>query len=446
MTKISVVSLGCAKNLVLSEQMMAQLTQQGFTLTDDYSDAEIIVINTCGFINDAKEESINTILDMAQLKESGCCRVLVVVGCLVQKYAYELAEELPEVDILIGTNHYDDIGELLTQYEQGGQERIIQVDNMWRPEKNVPSERLITTPDHYAYLRIAEGCDNHCTYCVIPQMQGPYRSRPLESILSEAEQLANEGYSEIILVAQDTTYYGYDLYGHFALAELLKALAQIEKLRWIRLLYAYPNNFTDELIEVIASETKICKYLDIPLQHSDDIVLKRMNRQITQVEIKQLLQKLRDKMPDIVLRSTFIVGFPGESDEQFQNLLDFLTEVRLDRVGAFPYSQEEGTSAAMMDGQIDDDEKERRATILMDHQYDIMYHKHKSWIGREILVKVDEVSEDVEHLLLCRSQGEAPDVDPFVLVYGDTVHQVGDYFMVKITGVDEYDYIGEMIS
>lgn len=446
MRKVSVISLGCAKNLVHSEQIMAQFDNDKFSLTDDLSEANVIIINTCGFINQAKEESINTILEMAQWKEDGVCEVLVAVGCLVQKYADELAKEMPEVDIFVGTTDYGEILAIIEQYFTNGKKSQINIRHSWAKEAALPTKRVITTPARYAYLRIAEGCDNNCTYCVIPQMQGPYRSRPIEAILEEARLLAADGFSEIILVAQDTTYYGYDLYGHFALAELLRALVKIEGIVWVRILYAYPNNFNDEMIEVIASEPKICKYIDIPLQHGDDVVLKRMNRKITQAEIKTLISKLRQRIPNIVLRSTFIVGFPGETQEQFQNLLDFLEEIQLDGVGAFPYSQEEDTPAAKMEEQIDDEEKENRAMILMDQQYDIMYRKHESWIGRKLLVKVDEISEDVENLLLCRSQNEAPDVDPFILVYDTIDCQVGDYFMVQIVGVDEYDYIGERIS
>ena len=445
MQKVSILSLGCAKNLVHSETMMGLFQQQGYGLTEQYDEADIIIINTCGFVNAAKEESINAILEMAQWKQDGACKLLVAVGCLVQKYAQELADELPEVDIFVGTNDYRQIVSIIKQH-QAKQE--IYVHHRWTEESKLNNApRILTTPAHYAYLRISEGCDNHCTYCVIPEMQGPYRSKTIEQIKAEALQLAEQGVTELILVAQDTSYYGKDLYGRFALVDLLKELAAIDQIRWIRLLYAYPNNFDDELIAYIANEDKICKYLDIPLQHADDEILKRMNRKITAAEIKELITKLRTQIPDITLRSTFIVGFPGESEEQYQRLLRFLEEMQLDCVGAFPYSREEGTTADRMEGHLEEDEKEKRAENLMDLQYDIMYHKHEQAIGQRRLVKVDELSPDIPGLLLCRSQGEAPDVDPWILVYEAEDHswQPGDYVTVELTGLDEYDFIGEIV-
>ena len=359
MQKISVVSLGCAKNLVHSETMMGLFQQYGYELTEQYDEAEVIIINTCGFVNAAKEESINTILELAQWKEHGACKQLVAVGCLVQKYADELAVELPEIDILVGTNDYHHIVEIVKAHQaQAEEKQEIVVHQHWTEESKLEkAPRLVTTPEHYAYLRISEGCDNNCTYCVIPEMQGPHRSKTIEQIVLEANELAEQGVTELVLVAQDTTYYGKDLYGRFALVDLLKELAAIESIQWIRLLYAYPNNFTDELIDYIAGEEKICKYLDIPLQHADDEVLRRMNRKITVAEIKALIEKLRAKIPGITLRSTFIVGFPGESEEQYHNLLDFLEEMKLDCVGAFPYSREEGTAADRMDLHLEEDEK-----------------------------------------------------------------------------------------
>lgn len=446
MQKVSILSLGCAKNLVHSETMMGLFQQQGYALTEQYNEADIIIINTCGFVNAAKEESINAILEMAQWKEQGACKLLVAVGCLVQKYAQELAQELPEVDIFVGTNDYRQIVSIIRNHQE--RQEII-VHNRWTDERSQQqAPRILTTPAHYAYLRISEGCDNNCTYCVIPEMQGPYRSKTIEQIRAEAVQLAEQGVTELILVAQDTSYYGKDLYGRFALVDLLKELAAIPTVRWIRLLYAYPNNFDDAMIDYMASEEKICKYLDIPLQHADDEILKRMNRKITVAEIKALIAKLRERIPGITLRSTFIVGFPGETEQQYHNLLDFLEEMQLDCVGAFPYSREEGTPADRMEGHLDEDEKEKRAENLMDLQYDTMYHKHEQAIGQRWLVKVDELSPDIPGLLLCRSQGEAPDVDPWILVYEaeDHSYQPGDYLTVELTGLDEYDFIGEIID
>ena len=447
MKKVSVVSLGCAKNLVHSETMMGLFQQHGYELTEQYDEAEAIIINTCGFVNAAKEESINTILELAYWKEHGACKVLVAVGCLVQKYADELATELPELDILVGTNDYRHIVEILRAHEENTQDVI--VHQQWTEENKLEkTPRLLTTPEHYAYLRISEGCDNNCTYCVIPEMQGPHRSKTIEQIKEEALELTGQGVTELVLVAQDTTYYGKDLYGRFALVDLLKELAAIPSIQWIRILYAYPNNFIDELIDYIASEEEICKYLDIPLQHADDEILRRMNRKITVAEIKALIEKLRARIPGITLRSTFIVGFPGESEEQYQNLLDFLEEMKLDCVGAFPYSREEGTAADRMDGHLEEDEKEKRAENLMELQYDTMYRKHETAIGQTRLVKVDELSPDIPGLLLCRSEGEAPDVDPWILVYEaeDHEYEPGDYFTVTITGLDEYDFIGEILD
>jgi len=443
--KVAVVSLGCAKNLVHSETMMGVFQKAGFVLTEYYDEAEIIIVNTCGFITAAKEESINTILELAQWKTDGACRLLVAVGCLVQKYAKELAVEMPEIDLLVGTNNYHDIVEVIRAYQEQNQIQMLHVHENWTEEaKLAPVERVLTTPQHYAYLRISEGCDNHCTYCVIPEMQGPYRSKSIEQIVDEAKMLAEQGVTELVVVAQDTSYYGLDLYGKFALVDLLKALAAIEKIRWIRLLYAYPNNLTDEMIDYIAAEPKVCKYLDIPIQHADDEVLRRMNRKITQKEIKELITKLRTRIPNMTIRSTFIVGFPGETEAQYQNLLDFLEEMQLDRVGAFPYSREEGTPADKMDGHLDDEIKEWRAENLMEYQYDHMYQRHLQRIGQKCLVKVEEISPDVEGMLLCRSEGEAPDVDPWILVY-DSQHEPGDYLEVKIVALDEYDLVGEII-
>ena len=444
MKKVSVVSLGCAKNLVHSENMMGILKERGYELCDDYSQAEAIIINTCGFINSAKEESINTILELAQYKEDKC-RLLVVLGCMVQKYPEELAEGLPEVDLFLGTSSYLQIADILDSCQNNEAEKI-QIADKWLQEPEEVAPRVLTTPKSYAYLRIAEGCDNNCTYCVIPQMQGPYRSRSIQSVVKEAKDLVAQGISEIILVAQDTTYYGYDLAGRFLLGDLLKELDKIGGLKWIRILYAYPNNFDDELIETIASLDKVCKYLDIPLQHSANDILRRMNRRITTEEIIALLTKLRQRIPQVTLRSTFITGFPGESEEDFAHLLNFLEEMQIERVGAFPYSREEGTPAAVMPKQIDTEIAEQRAEELMERQYDIMYHCHESRIGEKTLVKVDELSDDVPGLLLCRSQSEAPDVDPYILVYDDYTHQVGDMFLVEITALDEYDLIGVIVN
>ncbi len=447
MRKVSVLSLGCAKNLVHSETMMGLFQARGYELTERYEEAEVILINTCGFVDAAKEESINAILEMAQWKVAGACRLLVAVGCLVQKYVRELAAELPEVDVFVGTNDYQRIVAIIDEALAGKGERIYVHEN-WSDEQSLPLAPRCLTTAHYAYLRIAEGCDNRCTYCAIPEMQGPYRSRRIEQLREEAEHLAEQGVTELILVAQDTSCYGRDLYGRIALTDLLRELAAIPSIRWIRLLYVYPNNFDDALIDYIAGEEKICRYLDIPLQHADDTVLRRMNRNITEAEIRALLQKLRARIPGVTLRSTFITGFPGETEEQFRHLLDFLQEEELDCVGAFPYSREEGTPADRMDGHLEEEERERRAQELMDLQYEILYQKHRRVLGQRRLVVVDERSADVPGLLLCRSEHEAPEVDPWILVYAgeENSYRPGDYLTVELTGLDEYDWIGEIVS
>ena len=349
---INFVTLGCAKNTVYSEYMMGLITNSNYVLVDDPADANVIVVNTCGFITDAKEETINTILDLNTFKEEGNCEFLIAIGCMVQKYAPEMEEALPELDLLLGSTTYDDIVHQIDKLYEGSNEKS-QVDTSWHLPANSESEhRILSTPSYYAYLTIAEGCDNHCTYCAIPEMQGPYRSRKMEDIIAEATKLANQGVRELIVIAQDITYYGKDIYQSLRLPQLLHELCKIDGIRWIRLLYAYPNNFTDELIDTIANEEKICKYIDVPLQHADNGILKAMNRQIDQEAIRNLMNKLRERIPGMTIRSTFIVGFPGETDEAYANLLDFLEEVKLDRVGVFPYSQEDNTPAGKMSDQI----------------------------------------------------------------------------------------------
>ena len=414
--KVAFVSLGCDKNTIDSEIMLTLMTDHGYEITKQDEEANVIVINTCAFILDAQEESINTIIEMGQYKETGKCEALIVTGCLAQRYADEIFNELPEVDAVIGTGSYEKIVEVMDEVLNRHKSQVRCTGVLEQRDLSY-YRRTITTPGYFEYLKIAEGCDNRCTYCIIPQLRGAYRSRNKEDILQEAKDLAAEGVKELMVVAQDITRYGQDLGGDYRLPQLLHDLCQVEGIQWIRLLYAYPNNFTDELIEYIAQEEKICKYLDIPLQHADDEVLRRMNRKITVAEIKALIEKLRAKIPGITLRSTFIVGFPGESEEQYHNLLDFLEEMKLDCVGAFPYSREEGTAADRMDGHLEEGEKEKRAENLMELQYDTMYRKHETAIGQRRLVKVDELSPDIPGLLLCRSEGEAPDVDPWILVF-----------------------------
>lgn len=441
---IAFVTLGCAKNTVYSEYMMGLVEKSHYDLVENVEDANVIVVNTCGFITAAKEETINTILDLNELKENGRCEKLVAIGCMVQKYAPEMEEALPELDLLLGSTSYEDIIAQVDKMYEGENDKTV-VDDKWQlPTNEERDGRILSTPSYYAYLTISEGCNNHCTFCAIPEMQGPYRSRKMEDILDEAKMLVEGGTKEIIVIAQDITYYGMDNYGTLMLPTLLRELCKIEGLMWVRLLYAYPNNFTDELIDTIASEEKICKYIDMPLQHADDAILGAMNRKITQDEIRVLVAKLRARIPHMTIRSTFIVGFPGETEENYQNLLDFLEEAKLDRVGVFPYSQEDNTPAGRMANQIDEEVKEERAQNLMDLQFEIMFERHQQMVGERRHVVVDDIENN---MLLCRSFSESPDIDPFIIIpmleEGD--FEVGQELDVEITDLHEYDLIGSLI-
>lgn len=442
MNKVAFITLGCAKNTVLTEYMMGVLKNSDYSTVDSIEDADCIIINTCGFIDDAKEESINTILELSELKRTSPNKKIVALGCLVQKYANDLNASLPEIDLLLGSTEYDNIIEHLNTLKENNEATII-MSNQWpeRTQLRGSVEREITTPSDYAYLMISEGCNNHCTYCSIPEMQGPYRSRPMEDIVNEAISLVNKGYKELIIIAQDTTYYGKDIYGEFCLDKLLEQLAKIDSIHWIRLLYAYPNNFTDSLIETMAKHKTICHYIDIPLQHASDSVLKRMNRQITQREIKKLIETLRNKMPDIIIRSTFISGFPGETEEEHQALIQFLEDMKLNRVGVFAYSREDNTVAGKMKNQVEEYIKQERAQELMEYQFDNMVYTHQQLIGKEIEVKIDTIEND---LVYTRSYGEAPLVDPYIILKNKDIPN-DEYFMVRITEIDGYDMIGEVI-
>lgn len=441
---ICFVTLGCAKNTVYSEYMMGLCADSDYILVEEPAEAAVIVVNTCGFITAAKEETINTILALNDYKEAGSCEFLVAIGCMVQKYAKEMEEALPELDLLLGSTAYD---EILAHIDRlyAAQEAKTAVDTDWHlPNAMERDSRVLSTPGYYAYLTIAEGCDNHCTFCAIPEMQGPYRSRAREDILAEAEMLARRGVKELIVIAQDITTYGLDNYGRLALPELLHDLCKIDGIRWIRLLYAYPNNLSDDLIAAIASEEKICKYIDIPLQHADDEILARMNRKIDQAQIRALIAKLRERVPGIMIRSTFIVGFPGETEAAYNNLLNFLEEVQLDRVGVFPYSQEENTPAGRMPDQLDEAVKEERAQNLMDIQFEIMFANHQRLIGETRHVLVDDIEDG---MLLCRTQSEAPDIDPYVIVPVADVsgYEIGQELDVEISDLHEYDLIGSLV-
>ena len=417
--KIGVVSLGCPKNLVDSETMLGLIHEEKYEITNDPSEAEIIIVNTCGFIESAKEESINTILQMAEYKKSGSCKYIIVTGCLSQRYAEELFSELPEANAIAGVEVYDEIGSIIKRVMNG--ERFIMLERS-KPDVIYTSKetflpRILTTPSYTAYLKIAEGCDNCCSYCAIPKIRGPYRSKPMEQVLKEAKALADNGVKELIVVAQDTTRYGEDLPGgKLLLADLLKELNKIESLKWIRVMYCYPNNFTDELIETFASLDKVCKYVDLPLQHASNRLLASMNRYDTREEVEMLLAKLRKRIPGIVIRTTFIVGFPGETDADFEELKEFVEQQRFENAGVFAYSQEEGTVAGAMPNQIPDEIKQERYHELMALQAQISEEIHKDTEGQTLEVLVEGIEEDGSGLHYGRSYREAPDIDGLVFI------------------------------
>lgn len=446
--KIGVVSLGCPKNLVDSETMLGLIHEEKYEITNDPSEAEIIIVNTCGFIESAKEESINTILQMAEYKKSGSCKYIIVTGCLSQRYAEELFNELPEADAIAGVEVYDEIGSIIKRVMNG--ERFIMLERS-KPDVIYTSKetflpRILTTPSYTAYLKIAEGCDNCCSYCAIPKIRGPYRSKPMEQVLKEAKALANNGVKELIVVAQDTTRYGEDLPGgKLLLADLLKELNKIESLKWIRVMYCYPNNFTDELIETFASLDKVCKYVDLPLQHASNRLLASMNRYDTREEVETLLAKLRKRIPGIVIRTTFIVGFPGETDADFEELKEFVEQQRFENAGVFAYSQEEGTVAGAMPNQIPDEIKQERYHELMALQAQISEEIHKDTEGQTLEVLVEGIEEDGSGLHYGRSYREAPDIDGLVFIENPGDIKPGCFVKVNILQGFTYESVGERI-
>ena len=446
--KIGVVSLGCPKNLVDSEIMLGLIHEEKYEITNDPSEAEIIIVNTCGFIESAKEESINTILQMAEYKKSGSCKYIIVTGCLSQRYAEELFNELPEADAIAGVEVYDEIGSIIKRVMNG--ERFIMLERS-KPDVIYTSKetflpRILTTPSYTAYLKIAEGCDNCCSYCAIPKIRGPYRSKPMEQVLKEAKALADNGVKELIVVAQDTTRYGEDLPGgKLLLADLLKELNKIESLKWIRVMYCYPNNFTDELIETFASLDKVCKYVDLPLQHASNRLLASMNRYDTREEVETLLVKLRKRIPGIVIRTTFIVGFPGETDADFEELKEFVEQQRFENAGVFAYSQEEGTVAGAMPNQIPDEIKQERYHELMALQAQISEEIHKDTEGQTLEVLVEGIEEDGSGLHYGRSYREAPDIDGLVFIENPGDIKPGCFVKVNILQGFTYESVGERI-
>lgn len=446
--KIGVVSLGCPKNLVDSETMLGLIHEENYEITNDPSEAEIIIVNTCGFIESAKEESINTILQMAEYKKSGSCKYIIVTGCLSQRYAEDLFNELPEADAIAGVEVYDEIGSIIKRVMNG--ERFIMLERS-KPDVIYTSKetflpRILTTPSYTAYLKIAEGCDNCCSYCAIPKIRGPYRSKPMAQVLKEAKALADNGVKELIVVAQDTTRYGEDLPGgKLLLADLLKELNKIESLKWIRVMYCYPNNFTDELIETFASLDKVCKYVDLPLQHASNRLLASMNRYDTREEVETLLTKLRKRIPGIVIRTTFIVGFPGETDADFEELKEFVEQQRFENAGVFAYSQEEGTVAGAMPNQIPDEIKQERYHELMALQAQISEEIHKDTEGQTLEVLVEGIEEDGSGLHYGRSYREAPDIDGLVFIENPGDIEPGCFVKVNILQGFTYESVGERI-
>ena len=439
--KILFVSLGCDKNLVDSEVMLGLLRSEGFQLTGEEAEADVIVVNSCCFIGDAKEESINTILEMAAWKEEGVCRALIVTGCLAERYKAEVLAEMPEVDAVVGTASYDKIVEVVKDvlHLKSGCQVFQNIDQT--PEVQV--KRVVTTGGHYAFLKIAEGCDKHCTYCIIPKVRGKYRSVPMERLVRETEELAAGGVRELILVAQETTLYGCDLYGHKALPELLRKLAAIPGIVWIRIQYCYPEEITDELIQVIREEKKICRYLDIPVQHASDSVLKRMGRRTNGVQLREMIRRLRAEIPELALRTTLISGFPGETKEDHEILMDFVEEMEFDRLGVFAYSQEEDTPAAVMETQVPEDVKEARRSEVMELQQEISLEKSREMIGRTLLVMIEGKVAD-ENAYVGRTYRDAPNVDGYIFINTDQEMRTGDFARVQVTGALEYDLIGEI--
>ena len=458
MKNVLFVSLGCDKNLVDSEKMLGLLNEAGYRVAQEESEADAIVVNTCCFIHDAKEESVETILEMAEWKKKGRLKALIVTGCMAQRYQDEIQQEIPEVDAVIGTTGYTEIvpilDEILAEAEASQEEAAVEEPKEKSFVNCCPSidllpasladKRVVTTGGYTAYLKIAEGCNKRCTYCIIPYIRGHYRSFPMEDLLEEARKLAEGGVKELILIAQETTVYGMDCYGRKALPELLTKLCEIEGSEWIRILYCYPEEITDELIAVMKKEKKICHYLDIPIQHSEDTILKRMGRRTNRAELVSLVEKLRKEIPDIVLRTTLITGFPGETEEEFKNMVDFVDSMEFDRLGVFPYSAEEGTKAAEMDGQITEEVKESRRDEIMALQQEISADKAASRIDDEMSVLIEGYLYE-DDIYIGRTYMDAPKVDGNVFVRAEEELISGDIVPVRITGANEYDLMGDVI-
>lgn len=442
--KILFISLGCDKNLVDTEIMLGMLIQKGYSITDDENEADAVVVNTCCFIHDAKQESINTLLEMAQLRADGSIQALIAAGCLAQRYQDEIQKEIPEVDAIVGTTAIDAIVQALDRVLAGNSEkkssRFLEDINR-RPIYG--RKRVVTTGGHYAYLKIAEGCDKHCTYCIIPKVRGNYRSIPMESLVQEAEELAENGVKELILVAQETTLYGVDLYGEKQLPALLRKLCSVGGIQWIRILYCYPEEITEELITTIKEEEKICNYLDIPIQHASDRILKRMGRRTSKQELVKIVERLRTEIPDICIRTTLITGFPSETEADHEEVMQFVNDMEFDRLGVFTYSEEEDTPAALFPEQIAEEIKRNRQAEIMELQQEIAFEKAQEMVGRTITVIIEGMIPD-DQVYVARSYKDAPNVDGFVFVQSDRELLTGDFVQVQITGSCEYDLIGEV--
>ena len=437
MIKVSMASLGCSKNLIDSEQMLGLLEQSGYEIVENEEDADILIVNTCTFIESAEMESIECILELAQYKKTGHCKYLIVTGCLAQRYKEQILSELPEVDAVIGTNEYDKIADVIRSLDEEQEKRLFCAETPLLCE----TSRLRSTPGYTAYLKIAEGCDNHCTYCVIPSIRGRYRSRRMEDIISEAKELAADGVKELVVIAQDTTRYGKDLYGEYRLAELLRELCHIDNIEWVRVHYCYPEIVTDKLIDVFAEESKLCNYFDIPIQHCSDGILKRMGRRTNKKQITELIAQIRHRLPDAVIRTSLIVGFPGETEEEFEELRQFVEETKFDRLGVFAYSREEDTPAYDMDNQIDEEEKERRRELLMMVQSEISQQLNEDKIGKIVRVLVEGKDEIIKSYY-GRTYADSIEIDGKVFFKSDKPLKEGDFASVKIEQVLEYDLFG----
>ncbi|WP_300280112.1 30S ribosomal protein S12 methylthiotransferase RimO [Peptacetobacter sp.] len=441
MLKIALESLGCSKNLMDAEIMTGILKEKGYEFVMEFEEADIIIVNTCGFIRDAKQESIDTIVELSQLKEEGKLKYLIVTGCLAQRYAEELLEEIPEIDAMVGTGNFMNISEIIDRLEN--EKSVTEVGNIeFTFDETLP--RYVSTPEHMAYLKIGEGCSNHCTYCIIPKLRGKYRSRKIEDIVKEAKELSKKGVKELVVIAQDTTRYGEDLYGEAKLPELLEELASIEGIKWIRIMYSYPESITEKLIDVMAAHDNICSYFDMPIQHASNRVLKRMNRRTSKEDIRSKVEMIRNKIPNATIRTTVIVGFPGETEEDLEELIDFMKEIKFDRLGAFAYSREENTPADRMDGHMDEEIKEERRERVMLVQQEISEQINKEREGKVLEVLIEENAE--EGIFVGRTEGDAEDIDSVVYVNSDRELEIGSFVNVYITEAMEYDLIGDVVD